>query len=136
MNVDEIAKNFTGQSGLGYGIDTAIKALRPEAKFEMSAGGGNFSFPKWDDPQGNPPPTKDEIMAEFERQKSVAEYYQYAYDRCHHYPDGFQQLDMLWHAVNNGQDLKESDWFKSIDEVKKKFPKPEGNPPPELNLEE
>ena len=47
-------------------------------------------------------PTKDEIMAEFERQKSVAEYYQYAYDRCHHYPDGFEQLDMLWHAVNNG----------------------------------
>ena len=36
MNVNEVAKNFTGQSGLAYGIDTAIKALRPNAKFEMS----------------------------------------------------------------------------------------------------
>ena len=123
MNVDEIAKNFTGQSGLAYGIDTAIKALRPNAKFEMSAGGGTFNFPRWEDPDGKAPPTKDEIMAEFERQKSVAEYYQYAYDRCHHYPDGFEQLDMLWHAVNNGacDGLKDTEWFKRIDEVKKKY---------------
>ena len=46
MNVNEVAKNFTGQSGLAYGIDTAIKALRPNAKFEMSAGGGSFNFPR------------------------------------------------------------------------------------------
>ena len=65
MNVNEIAKNFTGQNGLAYGIDTAIKALRPGAKFEMSAGGGTFNFPKWSDPNGKPPPTKDQIMAEF-----------------------------------------------------------------------
>ena len=132
MDVNEVAKNFTGQSGLAYGIDTAIKALRPGAKFEMSAGGGTFNFPKWNDPNGKPPPTKDQIMAEFERQKAVAEYYQYAYDRCHEYPDGFEQLDMLWHAVNDGlcDGLKESEWFKKIDEVKKKYPKSTGEPPP------
>ena len=130
MNVNELMKNFTGQSGLAYGVDTAIKALRPGARFEMVAGNGEFEWPRWEDPKGLPPPTKDEIMKEFERQKAVAEYYQYAYDRCKHYPDGFEQLDMLWHAVDQGINLKDSEWYKSIKEVKDKFPKPEGDPPP------
>jgi hypothetical protein len=129
MDVKEVAKNFTGQSGMPYGIDTAIKALRPGAKFQMQAGNGEFSFPQWWDPNGLPAPTKDEIMKEFEFQKATAEYYQYAYDRCANYPDGFEQLDMLWHAVNEGKDLKDSDWFQKIKEVKEQFPKPEGQPP-------
>ena len=79
---------------------------------------------------------KKQIMDEFERQKKVAEYYQYAYNRCHEYPDGFEQLDMLWHAVNSGQDLKDSKWFKRIEEVKKNHPKPEGDPPPEYEPED
>ena len=132
MNVNELMKSFTGQTGLSYGVDTAMKALRPKARFEMVAGNGDFTWPKWEDPDGLPPPTKDEIMAEVERQKAVAEYYQYAYDRCANYPDGFEQLDMLWHAINNGVDLKDSEWFKKIKEVKEKFPKPEGDPPPEF----
>jgi len=130
MNVNDLMKNFTGQSGLAYGVDTAIKALRPGARFEMVAGNGEFEWPRWEDPKGLPPPTKDEIMKEFERQKAVAEYYQYAYDRCKNYPDGFEQLDMLWHAVDQGINLKDSKWYKSIKEVKDKFPKPEGDPPP------
>jgi hypothetical protein len=36
---------------------------------------------------------------------------------------------MLWHAINKGIDLKDSEWFKQIKEVKEKFPKPEGQPP-------
>jgi hypothetical protein len=36
---------------------------------------------------------------------------------------------MLWHAVNEGIDLKNSEWFKTINEVKKKYPKPKDNPP-------
>ena len=136
MDVNEIAKNFTGQSGLAYGVDTAIKALRPGAKFEMVAGNGEFEWPRWEDPNGKAPPTKDQIMAEFNRQKDVAEYYQYAYDRCRHYPDGFEQLDMLWHAIDQDIDLKNSDWFKKIKEVKEQFPKPEGDPPPEFQPED
>jgi hypothetical protein len=136
MDVNELMKNFSGQSGLSYGVDTAIKALRPGARFDMVAGNGEFQFPRWEDPKGKPPPTKDEIMKEFERQKAVAEYYQYAYDRCNHYPDGFEQLDMLWHAVDKGIDLKDSEWYKKIKEVKEKFPKSAGDPPADLILEE
>ncbi len=29
MNVTEVMKNFTGENGMAYGVDTAIKALRP-----------------------------------------------------------------------------------------------------------
>jgi hypothetical protein len=36
---------------------------------------------------------------------------------------------MLWHAINTGTDLKNSEWFQKIKEVKEKFPKPEGQPP-------
>ena len=68
-------------------------------------------------------------MKEYEYQKSLASHYQYAYDRCKEYPDGFEQLDMLWHAVNEGKDLKDSEWFSRIKEVKEKYPKPEGDPP-------
>ncbi len=129
MTVDEIMKNFSGQNGLAYGVDTAIKALRPGAKWDVSVAGGEYTFTRWQDETGAAPPTKAEIDKEFAFQKSTAEYYQYAYDRCGAYPDGFEQLDLLWHAVNEGKDLKDSAWFNRIKEVKEKYPKPEGNPP-------
>ena len=129
MDAYELVKQFSGTEGMAYGIDTAIKALRPGAKFQMTAGNGEFAFPQWWDPNGLPAPSKDEIMEEFEYQKKVAEHYQYSYDRCKEYPDGFEQLDMLWHAINNGTDLKSSEWFQKIKEVKERHPKPEGNPP-------
>jgi hypothetical protein len=129
MDAYELAKSFTGTNGMAYGIDTAIKALRPDAKYQMSAGNGEFIFTQWLDPNGLLAPSKDEIMAEFEYQKKVAKYYQYSYDRCKDYPDGFEQLDMLWHAINNGTELKDSEWFQRLKEVKERHPKPEDNPP-------
>lgn len=129
MDAYELAKQFTGTNGMAYGIDTAIKALRPGAKFQMTAGNGEFVFTQWWDSNGLIAPTKDEIMKELDYQKKVADYYQYAFDRCKDYPDGFEQLDMLWHAINNGIELKDSEWFQRLKEVKEKHPKPEGNPP-------
>jgi hypothetical protein len=38
-------------------------------------------------------------------------------------------MDMLWHAINDGIDLKNSEWFNKIKEVKEKFPKPSEKPP-------
>jgi hypothetical protein len=31
---------------------------------------------------------------------------------------------MLWHTINEGKDLKDSEWFQTIKEVKEKYPKP------------
>jgi hypothetical protein len=36
---------------------------------------------------------------------------------------------MLWHAINNGVELKNSEWFQKIQEVKEKYPKPDTEPP-------
>jgi hypothetical protein len=129
MNFDELVKNFSGDTALNVGIDTAIKALRPGAKWDLSTDGGKFKFTRFDDPENRPVPTDEEIHKEYDFQMECAKYYQYSYDRLNNYPNGFDQMDMLWHAINDGIDLKNSEWFNKIKEVKEKFPKPSEKPP-------
>jgi len=43
------------------------------------------------------------------------------------YPVIGEQLDILWHDINNGvlgDSAKESEWYKSIKEIKNNHPKP------------
>ena len=129
MDAKEVMANFTGENGMAIGVDTAIKALRPGCQYEISMGGGAISWNRWWDPNGLKPPSKEEIDIEFAYQERLAKHYQYAYDRCKEYPDGFEQLDLLWHAINNGISLENSEWFKAIKEVKEKYPKPTEEPP-------
>lgn len=123
MDVNEVMANFSGENGMAYGVDTAIKALRPGCQYQITCAGG-IRYDRWWDPNGLPPPTDAEVDAEFKYQEKLAKHYQYSYDRCKEYPDGFEQLDMLWHAINDGVELKDSEWFKKIKEVKEKYPKP------------
>jgi hypothetical protein len=129
MDVKEVMANFTGENGMAIGIDTAIKALRPGCIYEIAMSGGEITYNRWWDPNGLKPPTRKEVDEEYAYQEKLAKHYQYAYDRCGEYPDGFEQLDMLWHSINNGINLKDSDWFKAIKEVKEKYPKPLEEPP-------
>jgi len=48
----------------------------------------------------------------------------YKYQRMAEYPSIQEQMDMLWHCVNNGVDLKESDWFNQLKSVKDTYAKP------------
>ena len=128
-NASEVMKNFSAEGGMPVGVDTAIKALRPGCTFEIAMSGGVITYHKWYHPDGLSAPTKKEIDEEIAFHEKLAKHYQYAYDRCRYYPDGFEQLDMLWHAINNGIELKDSEWFKTIKKVKEKFPKSEGKPP-------
>jgi hypothetical protein len=123
MDINEVMTNFTGENGMAYGVDTAIKALRPGCRYQITCA-GEIKYDKWWDPNDLPPPSTDEVYAELAYQEKLAKHYQYSYNRCKEYPDGFEQLDMLWHSVNNGIDLKDSEWFKRIKEVKEKYPKP------------
>lgn len=46
--------------------------------------------------------------------------------RMHKYPNPVEQLDMLWHDINNGvfgEGAKQSSWFKAIDAIKAEYPK-------------
>jgi len=128
MDVNEVMANFTGENGMAYGVDTAIKALRPGCRYQITCAGG-IKYDKWWDPNGLQPPSTEEVYAELAYQENLAKHYQYSYDRCKEYPDGFEQLDMLWHAIDAGIELKDSDWFKKIKEVKEKYPKPTEEPP-------
>jgi hypothetical protein len=104
-----------------YGLDVAIKTLRPNSSFIMTG----KSFTAWNDPDGLPPPTWDEILVQINEDEQNAVKMEYARNRSKEYPYQKEQLDMLWHAVNSGIDLKDSEWFKTIKAVKDKYPKPE-----------
>jgi hypothetical protein len=45
--------------------------------------------------------------------------------RMNNYPQIGEQLDMLWHELNNNGTLStDGDWFQSIQEIKTQYPKP------------
>lgn len=49
---------------------------------------------------------------------------EYRNQRREKYPPLVEQLDMLWHSIDNGSLDKESDFYKAIKAVKEEFPKP------------
>lgn len=116
-------------SYINNGLHEVMQILRPGCVWEIDSNTGSREWVKYWHPEGLPRPSFEEIDKETEYQTKVKNYYQYAYDRCLNYPDAFQQLEMLWDAVDKGVDLKESLWYKSIKDVKEKYPKPKDVPP-------
>jgi hypothetical protein len=116
------------------GIDTAIKTLRPSARYDMSASGGHFEFTRWEDEAGTKPPTKQEIMEELEYQNKFIDHWQHFLDRAANYPDITILVNSLWEAMDNSEiPGKGTKFYNMIKEVNEKFPKPEGEPPIKLN---
>jgi hypothetical protein len=112
------------------GIDTAIKTLRPTARYDMSASGGHFEFTRWEDEAGTKPPTRDEIYAELEYQNKFIEYWQHFIDRAANYPDITTLVNLLWDAMDNSEiPGKGTKFYNTIKEVNDKFPRPDGEPP-------
>jgi hypothetical protein len=67
-------------------------------------------------------PVNDEIL--FKRALELSQKSAYKDLRKEKYPPLHDQLDMLWHSIDNGSLDKESDFYKSIKAVKDEFPKP------------
>ena len=74
---------------------------------------------------GQTPPTEEEIQTKLKELQTEYDAKQYQRDR--NYPDIGEQLDMLWHAIDNGEILgdKSCDFFKTLKKVKDDNPKPE-----------
>tara|TARA_B100000212_G_scaffold323215_1_gene283119 strand:- start:751 stop:1101 length:351 start_codon:yes stop_codon:yes gene_type:complete len=109
-------------NGIEYpvpGIDTAIKILRPKARWEIL----DKKFTIYECDEGTEPPSWDEITAELKREVEVYNQYLYAREREKSYPDIKSQLDMLYHDIKNSQ-LENGTWIKTIDDIKSKYPKP------------
>lgn len=132
INLKSIAKEVylhnTKQSNKDEYWDV-MQILRPGCTWQADVTSEGLNFREFSDPNGLPKPTKEEVEKELNYQRECKKYYQYAYDRCNEYPDGFEQLDMLWHAINSGENLKDSEWFRVIKDIKEKYPKPDTKRP-------
>ena len=133
MNNEQIAyaQYLIGNNNkLVCGIDTAIKALRPTARYDMSASGGHFEFTRWEDEADTKPPTRDEIFKELEYQNKFIDYWQHFVDRAANYPDIVVLINNLWEAIDSGAiPGKDTALYDSIKEINDKFPRPAGEPP-------
>ena len=106
------------------GVDTAIKYLRPDAKFDLY----NQTFTRWECPHGSEPPVWAEIEEQINKDVEAYNYYLYARNREKDYGDWKDQLNLLYDDIKAGN-LENGQWVQFVESVKAKHPKPEGEPP-------
>jgi hypothetical protein len=101
-------------------IIDAMSSLYPKGGYSII--GMNYSGIQWhlDD---IPKPTEAEIAEEITRLQEEYDAKEYARKRAVEYPALNEQLDMLWHAIDEGKLNKYSDFYKTLKSVKEKYPK-------------
>ena len=108
-----------------FDITHALRKLYPEgAKFVQE--GIEYSGLKWIDER--PKPTETEINDKIKELQDDYDSKQYQRDRADAYPELKEQLDLLWHAIDDGKfnvKSKETDFYKKLKAVKDANPKPE-----------
>ena len=95
----------------------ALSSLRPGAEWVLRG-----DVLEWLDTEQTKP-TDDEIAAELTRLLAEYEAKEYARNRATEYPALGEQLDMLWHAIDQGTLDKDSDLYTALKAVKDKYPK-------------
>jgi len=107
---------------MDIGIVQAIISIAPTAKWVLT--GNDYSSLDWQDTI-TPKPTEDQINAEIASLKTRYEANSYQHERAVSYPKVEDQLDMLWHMMDqNVIPGKNSNWYNSLLAVKTKYPKP------------
>lgn len=106
------------------GVDTAIKYLRPNAKWDLY----NRTFTRWECPDGTEPPEWEEVEAQVQKDVETYNYYLYVRNREADYGDWKDQLNLLYDDIKSGN-LENGKWVQMVEAVKAKHPKPEGQPP-------
>lgn len=133
MNNEQIAyaQYLMGSNNrLVCGIDTAIKALRPTARYDLLAQGGHLEFTRWEDSSGSTPPTKNQIFKELDYQDKFVKHWQYFLDRANSYPDIVILINELWEAMDSCEiPGKGTKFYNSIKKTNEDFPIPIDEPP-------
>ena len=101
-------------------IVDAIHSLRPGAQWVLR--GLDTAGIEWLDEQQDRP-SEAEIIAEMARLSALSEAQQYQQSRASAYPSINDQLDMLWHALDQGKLDKTSDFYTTLAAVKAQYPK-------------
>ena len=102
-------------------LNQAIKAINPSAQFTYN--NEDFSTIKWID--GTTPISQSDVEAKQLKLQADYDAKEYQRDRANEYPSIGDQLDMLWHSIDEDASLK-SKYFKfhqAILAVKSKYSK-------------
>ena len=102
-------------------IIKAIQKINPNA--EVSVSGNDINTVQWHN--GTTPIPKTDIEAKMNEMANEPEQSQYAQQRKNAYPEIGDQLDMLWHSIDQDPQLKSKyfDFYEAIKAVKVKYPK-------------
>ena len=101
-------------------IDAILK-INPNAKVNVS--GDDINQIVWH--EGTTPIPKADIEAKMNEMANEPEQSKYAQQRRNAYPEIGDQLDMLWHSIDQDAELKQKyfDFYQAIKSVKVKYPK-------------
>lgn len=75
LSVKETIDMFSNENGFAWGINTAMKALVPQASYDLTAANETYIIDRWDSIY--PQPTSEEIKNEYLRQQTIAECIEY-----------------------------------------------------------
>ena len=102
-------------------INKAIHKINPEAGFVVKDNDVNQI--EWAD--GTTPIPKADIEAKMNEMANEPEQSNYAQQRKNAYPEIGDQLDMLWHSIDQNPELKQKyfNFYEAIKQVKVKYPK-------------
>lgn len=100
----------------------ALEQLRPNSRISFTSNIENYETLHWKDASIDPP-SKEEteaLVAELQPQWD-----QWLANRQTAYPSVEEQLDLLWHTINSGQQLLPGcAWYECIRQAKASTPKP------------
>ena len=99
----------------------AILKINPNA--EVSVSGDDINTIVWEN--GTTPIPKADIEAKMNEMANEPEQSNYVQQRRNAYPEIGNQLDMLWHSIDQDAELKQKyfDFYQAIKSVKVKYPK-------------
>ena len=104
-------------------VTEAIKIINPNAQYIISGSDLDSCEIEW--LEGTTPISKADIEAKMNEMANEPEQSQYAQQRRNAYPEIGDQLDMLWHSIDQDPQLKSKyfDFYEAIKAVKVKYPK-------------
>ena len=102
-------------------ITKAILKINPNA--DVSVNADDINQITWHN--GTTPIPKADIEAKMNEMANEPEQSNYAQQRKNAYPEIGDQLDMLWHSIDQDAELKQKyfDFYQAIKSVKVKYPK-------------
>ena len=102
-------------------IIKAVLKINPNA--ELSVSDNDVNTIVWEN--GTTPIPKADIEAKMNEMANEPEQSKYAEQRRNAYPEIGDQLDMLWHSIDQDAELKQKyfDFYQAIKSVKVKYPK-------------